>query len=269
MNRAVQNVFFVLLTSSLLFTSCRKEEDKPVHVCKEELTVEEMNTIGDAIKSEIVNVSDEYVVLSATEYQEAYTYVNNLMRMLVNTEHVKHRSDFDWDVTILKDDEMLTAFISPGGHLFIYTGLLKFIRSESQLLSLMGHEITYADKEYIVEALISEYDCHDLGDILLGNRTSVVSEMADGLKTLSYDKSQVEEADNYSIQTLCPFQYDASGLKNILIDAAESGSELEWLITRPSYTNRINNIAELAAGCGEEEEIFEERYTNFKYNLLP
>ncbi len=269
MNRAVQTVFLVLLTSSLLFTSCRKEEDKPIHVCKEELSVEEMNTIGDAIKDKIVNNSDEYIALSSTEYPDAYKYVNDLMRMLINTEYVNHRNDFDWDVTILHDDEMSTAFISPGGHLFIYTGLLKFLRSESQLLSLMAHEISYADKEYIVEALISEYDCHDLGDILLENRTNAITEIATGMKTLSYDKSRVEEADNYSIQTLCPFQYDASGIKNILIDAAESGEQLEWLLTRPSYTNRINSIGNLAASCGEEEEVFEERYVNFKYHLLP
>ena len=190
------------------------------------------------------------------------------MDMLSNTDVVQNRSLFDWDVTIIHEDSIRTAFITPGGHLFIYTGLLKFIRSESELVSIIAHEINYAETTYLIERLTSEFGKDIIGDLLLGNDIAETRDVAYNLRDLVFAINEVSNADRYTIQLICPFQYNALGLKSFLENAERSDLEIQWLFTRPGMNNRLSKIEEMAADCGEEEESFSERYENFK-NLLP
>ncbi len=46
-----------------------------------------------------------------------------------------------WEVNVFDDDKQVNAFALPGGNIGVYTGLLKVADDQSQLASVIGHEV--------------------------------------------------------------------------------------------------------------------------------
>jgi predicted Zn-dependent protease len=51
---------------------------------------------------------------------------------------------FEWEVTVIKDDQTMNAFALPGGKIAVYTGLFPVAKTESGLAAVMGHEVVHA-----------------------------------------------------------------------------------------------------------------------------
>ena len=51
---------------------------------------------------------------------------------------------FQWEVTVIKDDKTMNAFALPGGKIAVYTGIFPVAKSEAGLAAVLGHEVTHA-----------------------------------------------------------------------------------------------------------------------------
>jgi len=80
-----------------------------------------------------------------------YNFINTF------TKTNKHKDDFAWQVKIIDDPETLNAFATPGGYIYVYTGLIKFLDTEDQLAGVMGHEIAHADLRHSTRQMTSSY----------------------------------------------------------------------------------------------------------------
>jgi predicted Zn-dependent protease len=258
----------IFILSSVFLTNCKKSDDTLVHIIKDEYNFEDQDEIGKTLKDLIHNSPDRFPILNQNDHPEFYKYINQLVDMLANTDKVANRLNFHWDATVIHDDSIATAFITPGGHLFIYTGLLKFINSETELFSILAHEMNYADTGNLMERLVSKFGKDVIGDLLLGYDLPTTRNVAYSIKTLEFSEQDVLVADTYALSLICPFQYDALGLKTFLEAANISDIEIQWLKTHPSSITRIESIEEFAINCGIEEESFTERYSEYKA-LLP
>ncbi|HFC76966.1 MAG TPA: hypothetical protein ENJ27_01935 [Candidatus Moranbacteria bacterium] len=257
-----------LILTALFMFSCKEPQENIIHLNKENFTPQEEMKIGEIIKDEIFKYPEEYQILDREEYEDAYEYVGTLMDVLINTETVKLRNTYDWDLTIINDDNLRTAFITPGGHLFIYTGFLKFISTESELVSILGHEIYYAEKGFAIKQLKKDYS--DLADLLLDKEEHrFLKDLILNINKLSYPSKEVEKADSYAVELLCPFQYDALGIKSILETVEAKHMTIAWLKAKPGTEKRKEKILEEAQNCGAEESTFAERYKSFKSKMLP
>ncbi|MDE3221056.1 MAG: M48 family metalloprotease, partial [Nitrospirota bacterium] len=49
---------------------------------------------------------------------------------------------FQWEVTVIKDDKTMNAFALPGGKIAVYTGIFPVAKSEAGLAAVLGHEVT-------------------------------------------------------------------------------------------------------------------------------
>ena len=268
----MKNISIRLLAIIAIFTfllnSCKKSEDTLVHLVKDEYDVKDQSEIGESLKKLIFHNPDRFPILNQSEYAEFYTYINTLTGMLINTDKVENRITFDWEAIIIQDDKVTTAFITPGGKFFIYTGLLKFITSENELFSILAHEIKYADSGNLMRRLASEYGKDVIGDLLLGYDLPETRNVAYNIRNLVYEESEVLVADRYALTLICPFHYDAFGLKTFLEAANTSNIEIEWLTTHPSSNTRIESIEQYARNCGTQEDTFIERYAEY-ISLLP
>ena len=255
----------------LHFSACDEGgDDTLVHIHKDEFTLEDQHKIGTEVQTYIEENPQLFPVLDRDRYPAIYAYLDNLMEILTTTTLITTREDFEWEVTIIKDDLVRSAFTAPGGKIFIYTGLLKFIKAENELISILAHEIAYIESQKVMEHLAAEYSKNlvFLGDILLGYEVDGMDELCLRLKDLQYSKEEVMEADDFAIDLICPFQYNALGIKSIIDQATLSGIELRWLVVRPSAANRVAKIIEKAEVCGDEEDpTFEERYQSYKEQL--
>ncbi len=258
----------ILALFSIVQSSCT-EPGAVAHMEIVDFTVEHQNQIGDIFVNEVMTNTDKFTPLEEIQYSSAYLYLNTLFNTLLTTDLVTRRNALDWDIIIINDDSSKSIFTAPGGKIFVYSGFLKFVNSESELLSVLAHEIYYANSNVAINRLAEEVDDGFIfGDLILGNQVNNVDQLVCTMRDLRFRESEIESADNFSVEVLCNFQYDANGLKKLLAEA-ELLPTIEWTSTRPLSVNRINNIMNKASICGADEDTFTERYQEFIEMDLP
>ncbi len=229
----------------------------------DEFTIQEQINIGNTMKQEIETMQDVFPIMNKLTNKCAYDRLDILFNTLVTTSVVKNRKEFDWSLYIIDNDQIKNAFTLPGGHIYIYSGLIKFLKTESQLVAVLGNEIAYADDEYTLNTLREEHGNLTLGDLSLGNSVPNLPEILTNLPYTQYNDSFVKKADSISISLICPFQYDAGSLQSFIESA--SASSIEWVSSKRGgdINNRIQEIESLTGNCGMDEGTFEARYQTF------
>ncbi len=61
-----------------------------------------------------------------------------------------NRKDIKFKIHLVEDDELINAFAVAGGHLFVTTGIMKWIESEDELAFIIGHEVAHVDLEHCI-----------------------------------------------------------------------------------------------------------------------
>ncbi len=52
--------------------------------------------------------------------------------------------DYQWEVSLIKDDKVANAWCMPGGKIAVYTGILPIAQDDSGLAVVLGHEVAHA-----------------------------------------------------------------------------------------------------------------------------
>jgi len=60
------------------------------------------------------------------------------------SKYAEMASQFQWEVTVIKDDKTPNAFALPGGKIAVYTGIFPMAKTEAGLAAVMGHEVVHA-----------------------------------------------------------------------------------------------------------------------------
>ena len=268
MNKRLLTIYYTLLV--MVFFSCKKTPEKIISISPSEFSEEEQIKIGSAFLNAIYQNATTFPVLQKEDHQEAYDYLSVLYHTVLNTAQVENRRSYDWDIVVIKDDEIRTAFFLPGGHLCLYTGLLKYLESESQLLGVIGHELYYADTELMVKTMKEEFGGTLLGDILLDKAVPELPELSAQLPFLSMAEEAVIQADSFFIDLICPFQYGPLGIREIISKSEGSGSEVQWLVNRHvDRSFRVEEIGRHSSECGLPGVSNKGAYRRFKEELLP
>ncbi|MFN7120316.1 MAG: M48 family metalloprotease, partial [Saprospiraceae bacterium] len=93
-------------------------------------SVEQDVELGKQLRSEVLNDPQQFPMLPRAQYPQAYEYVESVVADIMNSGNVEHAKDFPWEVYIINDDNTLNAFAAPGGFIFVYTGLIKFLEQK-------------------------------------------------------------------------------------------------------------------------------------------
>ncbi len=265
--RNTTNIKLLPLLLLILVFSCTRDEDGGiVRLSKDKFEKEDAKIIGEALKEDLDAYYGEELI-NPVENIMAQDYLEKLYETILQTPEVEQRIHFDWTISMIQDDESLEMFSIPGGHLYITTGLLKFVEAESQLMMMLAHEVYYSDRLLFIDKLKEQFGGEELGNILLENDDAKVSTMAQYLRDLTIDSDNVTEADEFAINTVCPFRYDTESLNQIL--SADNNSQLKWVVNRPPTTERVEMLINSSVLCGNQDRQFPERYNYFKNFLLP
>ena len=262
-------VAFIMLIGLFALPACKK--DKPGGGGVNLFTIEDDKAFGAQVAAEIDGDNVTYPVLDSAQYPEAYGYLYAIRDSILNSGNVVHKDDFDWRLRIIKDDSTLNAFCTPGGYIYVYTGIIKFLSAENEFAGVMGHEIAHANERHSTQALTKAYGIDVLFSILLGDNQGTISEIAKGILNLSYSRDNESESDRRSVEYLNPTAYDARGVAKFFekIIAFGGGCGPQFLSTHPYPENRVEAInAHWEALGAKTGETFETRYKQFQ-NSLP
>jgi len=207
--------------------------------------------LGKQVAGEIKNDPQTYPVLAEKDHMEIYNYLYSLRDVILNSGKITYRNEFEWKLHIIKDDETLNAFATPGGYIYVYTGLIKFLDSEDQLLGVLAHEMAHSDQRHSTRQLSKSLGVALLLDAVLGKRDAV-EQILGALVSLQFTRGHEEEADEFSVQYLCPTPYNAAGSAGFFKKMEDQPQPPEFLSTHPNPANRVQDIQTLAStlSCG-------------------
>jgi beta-barrel assembly-enhancing protease len=277
MNKITISLFSILLITA----SCSKEsgptEDKcagkyaPSTVTNLLISLDQDKQMGLATVAEIEKNPNEYPVLDSASYPVAYANIYRITKNILDSGGVYYRNEFAWRVKIINKDDVLNAFCTPGGYIYVYTGLIKYLDNETQLAGVMGHEIAHADKRHSANQMVKQYGLSSLVSILTGGNQGSLTTLATNLIGLSFSRTDETEADKFSVKYLNGTSYDARGAKYFfekLIASGQSGGTPAFLSTHPNPDTRVADITAVWECYGSKVgQTFDAQYMAFKASL--
>lgn len=161
--------------------------------------------MGKQFDQEIRKNSKEYPIYNGDPGVK--DYINrNIFSEILKSPELKKTAVYSYQMEIIQNDTMLNAFAVPGGYVYLYTGLLKYLDSEAALAGIIGHEIAHVERRHSTQRITSAYGIQIILSIALGNNPSQVTEMVanlfGGLALLANSRANEDESDDYSIKYL-------------------------------------------------------------------
>ncbi len=209
-------------------------------------------TLGNKIKAEIAKNPNEYPVLNDATLKN---YVQGIVNKIVSSPVIKNRV-FKYEVTIIKDDKTVNAFCIPGGAMYVYTGLMKYIDDEATLAGIMGHEITHADHRHSTQQMTKQYGVETAAAILLGENSAswvqIAANIGSNLVFLRFSRDDETDADKnsfYALNSIPGKPWHPGAIKYFMrktLQKTGKTSELEKLfLTHPPSEDRLAAIEAL------------------------
>lgn len=256
--------FFLICASSFFTSSCGS--DKPLFI-----SLEQEKRLGEQLDSAITADPQQYPVLDRSQYPDAYNYLEGIFSKIINSE-VRYEEEFPWEIHLIENDTTLNAFATPGGYIYVYTGLIKYLDKEDDLAGVLGHEVAHADLRHSARALERQYGISLLLSVILGEDPSQLAQIAAGLANLKFSRNFESEADDQSVVYLSETNYNCAGARSFfkkLTEEEQAGRVPEFLSTHPNPPDRVENITEKAAEVGcSTDPLNPPSYQDFK-NMLP
>lgn len=158
-------------------------------------------SLGLSMDREIRGNSRTYKIL---ENEKLRKYVQEITNQILRSPMVSKKKVFPYKVTILRDDKIINAFCTPGGFIYVYTGLLKFLDNEASLAAVLAHEIAHAEKRHVRQRMLSSMGIQFIMMFLLGDSGSILREigvrMAGNLAILANSRGDEMEADEWGFR---------------------------------------------------------------------
>lgn len=199
--------------------------------------------LGADLDKQIRSNPKEYPLYNDAGVRE---YVQNIANQLVNSPAIKYRGTFPYKVEIINDPKTLNAFCTPGGYIYVYTGIIKALDNEASLAAVMGHEIAHAERRHSTQRMTKAYGAQLLLDIALGKNpdktTQIASQLFTGLALLKNSRDDEAESDEYSFKYMQSSKWYPGALGYFFEKVkGRSGGSIERLLsTHPLPQDRID-----------------------------
>ncbi|SMB99941.1 peptidase M48 Ste24p [Hymenobacter roseosalivarius DSM 11622] len=207
-------------------------------------SVEDDKALGQKVAAQTdstYRASGQLLERNVVANQRAYVLLDAVVSKVLSSNQLQYRNEFPWDVKIIKNDEIQNAFATPGGHIYVFSGLIKFLETEDQLAGVLGHEIAHADRRHTSRALQKEFGISFLLSLLLGENPNQLAQIATSLGQLRFSREYEVEADDYSVRYLNGTSYSCDGAAGFFVKAAAqvTTSIPEFLSTHPNPGDRV------------------------------
>lgn len=235
--------------------------------------------LGKQIDEEIRRDPKEYPLL--TDRPEVKAYVESVGKEILQSPAIRKKGLYAYTFEIIHDDSTINAFCTPGGYIYVYTGLLKFLDNEATLAGVLGHEIAHAERRHATLRMSSAMGIQALLAIALGESPSQTAQVSGnlfaGLGLLLNSRSDETEADTYSMTYLQSTPYYPGAIR-FFFEKITSGNGVgkgdafqRLLSTHPLPQDRIEHVENLLKQLGNPEagegNLFSSRYIQMKSHL--
>ena len=190
----------------------------------------------------------------------------------------RDRGGTDYHVHVIEDPKAVNAFATPGGHIYVYTGLLIKADNEAEVAGVLAHEAGHVVGRHVERAMVNAYGLQALASLALGNNPSLTKQLAASIAATgvmrAHGRSEETEADEYGARYASRAGYDPHAMITFFqkLAAGESRSPgvLAWLRTHPMAGDRIDHLKRYIRDNGLTGSILNEaEHQQIKMRLMP
>lgn len=193
--------------------------------------------------------------LQISEDVEIQQYIQEVGRRLVLNSDAPNNPFYFFVVV----DENINAFAGPGGYIGINSGLLLMTEAESELTSVMAHEVAHVTQRHLYRAfeaaskLSIPTAAAILAAILIGTQNPEAAQAAiiaiqagSAQAQINFTRENEQEADRIGMQTLIAADYDPRSMPTFFERMQQSSrfysqTTPEFLRTHPVTVSRISD----------------------------
>ncbi len=173
------------------------------------------------------------------------------------SKYAETAKTFNWEVIVIKDDQMQNAFALPGGKIAVYTGIFPVANNDAGLAAILGHEVIHALARHGSERMSQEVLTQaglTAASVGLGasGASPVVGQAAMaalGLGAqvgilLPYSRTHESEADYIGLLLAAKAGYDPREAVRVWqrMQQGSAGAPPEFASTHPSHETRIEQL---------------------------
>jgi metalloendopeptidase OMA1, mitochondrial len=174
------------------------------------------------------------------------------------SKYAEMAQQFQWEVTVIKDDKMLNAFALPGGKIAVYTGIFSVAKTEAGLAAVMGHEVVHAlarhGAERMSQGQLTNAALQAAGAAIgMSSSNPMLSQTAMAALgvgaqvgvLLPFSRAHESEADYIGILLAADAGYDpreSVGLWERMAQLSGGGGPAEFMSTHPGHETRIEQL---------------------------
>src|SRR5262245_9243146 len=191
------------------------------------------------------------------EIEPVKRVTSHIIEAAKRSKYADMAKQFQWEVTVIKDDKTMNAFALPGGKIAVYTGIFPVAKTEAGLAAVLGHEVVHALARHGAERM-SQGQAASIGVQVLGTAAGIGSgNAAIGQATMAalgagaqvgvllpFSRKHESEADYIGILLAADAGYDPRESVALWERMARSGggAPTEFMSTHPSNETRIDQL---------------------------
>ncbi len=181
----------------------------------------------------------------------ANAYIERIGQQIVRQTEL---ADVPWSFHIV-DDPAINAFNTPGGNVYVNTGLILAADNVAQLVGVMSHEIAHGVARHGTERLTKAYGLNIGAGLLLGSDPSayeqVLAQIAGTGAIAKFSRNDEREADELGVRYMYQAGYDPEGMAQMFEHLLEErqgrpGAVAQFFSTHPLTERRIRDVRRAA-----------------------
>lgn len=173
------------------------------------VSVEQEWQLGDQVENELAGK------LRIVDDRQTLRYVDGIVQRLADETTLGR---LPWTTHLVADPE-LNAFNTPGGNIYVNTGLIAATDSAAELAGVIAHEVAHGAERHGTEQLTKAYGFNLLAGMLLGRNPSLGEQIAGQLVGAStfaaFGRTAEREADILGVRLMHQAGYDPRGMAEI------------------------------------------------------
>ena len=146
-------------------------------------------------------------------------------------------------------NEQVNAFAAPGGHIVVFTGLIKRTKTPEELAGVIAHEMEHAENRHGTRAIFRSLSFWALVSLVTGDANATIVQLAGTLVQLRYSRDDEAEADRGAMERMQQARLDPDGMirafRMLEREAADLPRGLQYLSTHPQLADRIRAVERL------------------------
>lgn len=230
----------------------------------------ELPDIGDTSESYLSLSEDQQLgaafmrnlrgVLNVASDPEIQSYITSLGERLTTNSNSQQQFHF-----FVINDSNINAFAGPGGHIGINTGLIMTSQTESELASVVAHEIAHVTQRHLARAFEAAQEnsvpttAAIIAAIILASQDSAMASaalatvLASSTQTrINFTRQNEKEADRLGTSLLASSNFDPQGMPAFFErlyrhNKAYDSQSIEFLRTHPLTLSRVSDTRNRAA----------------------